>query len=228
MTRRRGSIPALAGEPGQLSVVQPAFRVYPRACGGTRKSKVAGISSPGLSPRLRGNPLAASSQGKGNRSIPALAGEPTRELLERLETAVYPRACGGTTLILEPIHALAGLSPRLRGNRSTAPFPNPAFRSIPALAGEPRQIQSVPKFHWVYPRACGGTNFIGPGRQNIPGLSPRLRGNLSPRGWLYSLSRSIPALAGEPPRDPRETQEEAVYPRACGGTLCQTGSFDHP
>ena len=41
---RRGSIPALAGEPATLAAVAPAVTVYPRACGGTRCADV----NPGL------------------------------------------------------------------------------------------------------------------------------------------------------------------------------------
>ena len=52
-----GSIPARAGEPGRF---RPGFtpRVYPRACGGTTARDAARIQVEGLSPRVRGNPLA--------------------------------------------------------------------------------------------------------------------------------------------------------------------------
>ena len=50
----------------------------------------------------------------------------------------------------------------------------------------------------VYPRVCGGTvgfRFCQPGAD---GLSPRVRGNLIRRSYLYDKYRSIPACAGEP------------------------------
>ena len=53
--RRRGSIPACAGEPPRLRLAATAFRVYPRVCGGTRFRVRSGPRVQGLSPRVRGN-----------------------------------------------------------------------------------------------------------------------------------------------------------------------------
>ena len=50
------------------------------------------------------------------------------------------------------------------------------------------------------------------------GLSPRVRGNLSPRATRSPRSRSIPARAGEPLEKERLGRPLRVYPRACGGT----------
>ena len=70
------SIPACAGEPATARAGGLAAEVYPRVCGGTvgviRTADAAG----GLSPRVRGNPRGGSSETRGNRSIPACAGEP--------------------------------------------------------------------------------------------------------------------------------------------------------
>ena len=51
-----------------------------------------------------------------------------------------------------------------------------------------------------------------------PGLSPRVRGNLST--WYRAQQRvwSIPACAGEPLDCPIPGQPRRVYPRVCGGT----------
>ena len=54
--RGRGSIPARAGEPGDIHEWLEDCRVYPRACGGTSVGSLTDKSSPGLSPRVRGNP----------------------------------------------------------------------------------------------------------------------------------------------------------------------------
>ena len=132
---------------------------------------------------------------------------------------VYPRACGGTAECLWEGNALAGLSPRVRGNPPVpAPVPAP-FRSIPARAGEPPAIPRSSSTSPVYPRACGGTR---PPRRRatVPaGLSPRVRGNPKLRRAVPSYTRSIPARAGEPKRDPGLDIRSRVYPRACGGTL---------
>ena len=53
-----GSIPACAGEPS-AAVGRPAVCVvYPRVCGGTYYDDLNQLGSNGLSPRVRGNPLA--------------------------------------------------------------------------------------------------------------------------------------------------------------------------
>ena len=51
------------------------------------------------------------------------------------------------------------------------------------------------------------------------GLSPRVRGNLSRLRGKLGAVRSIPASAGEPPRQERRRRGNKVYPRECGGTV---------
>ena len=50
----------------------------------------------GLSPRVRGNPIANMVEGNFDGSIPACAGEPSRRLEPSRQGWVYPRVCGGT------------------------------------------------------------------------------------------------------------------------------------
>ena len=70
--------------------------------------------------------------------------------------------------------------------------------SIPACAGEPSRIRLPPARLSVYPRVCGGTLFANALIQLVPGLSPRVRGNLG-EGVVGGVEhRSIPACAGEP------------------------------
>ena len=53
-----GSIPACAGEPeGEQGYIDQAA-VYPRVCGGTYDPDTGHDDIHGLSPRVRGNPLA--------------------------------------------------------------------------------------------------------------------------------------------------------------------------
>ena len=52
----------------------------------------------------------------------------------------------------------------------------------------------------------------------FPGLSPRVRGNLSDRGRVRKERRSIPACAGERFIPCTAARVIKVYPRACGGT----------
>ena len=50
---------------------------------------------------------------------------------------VYPRVCGGTVWDNDVELGDAGLSPRVRGNRTQGVKPTATRRSIPACAGEP-------------------------------------------------------------------------------------------
>ena len=179
----------------------------------------------GLSPRVRGNLCAFQCYGEsiGQRSIPACAGEPqskgcsstTISAIRSIPACagepddtsddgaadeVYPRVCGGTHQGCPDNRYGKGLSPRVRGNRSKKPFGGLATT--------------------VYPRVCGGTRLPGPYIVDPieEGLSPRVRGNLNRQGANLGDVRSIPACAGEPPRQVADAEQKPVYPRVCGGT----------
>ena len=171
------SIPACAGEPHPEADFPGLPGVYPRVCGGTRKSIPCPPPPKGLSPRVRGNQSATSAAGtatglsprvRGNRdqtrrqslqqrSIPACAGEPTVLLRVRVMREVYPRVCGGTPCPVQQHHIVRGLSPRVRGNRLRHCPGGDGSRSIPACAGEPMNPSVISSTARVYPRVCGGT-----------------------------------------------------------------------
>ena len=173
-----GSIPALAGERITSLQLDRILQVYPRACGGTASMYNFGFGFKGLSPRLRGNAGLTLNAGNWKRSIPALAGERTDATHWLVTCGVYPRACGGTGEVIDMIGLLVGLSPRLRGNAPIWPEYEFPMRSIPALAGERFFEGGEPTHYKVYPRACGGTPPPARLSIHLPGLSPRLRGNV--------------------------------------------------
>ena len=111
-----GSIPACAGEPPRRRSRPPQGSVYPRVCGGTTRGRRCCRSHPGLSPRVRGNPWRGDSSLATTRSIPACAGEPRSGARPWRGDRVYPRVCGGTLGTSTVEAAVAGLSPRVRGN----------------------------------------------------------------------------------------------------------------
>ena len=74
--RVHGSIPARAGEPNSWRPLDAKSWVYPRACGGTGRRRIALESALGLSPRVRGNPIICRYPVHRRWSIPARAGEP--------------------------------------------------------------------------------------------------------------------------------------------------------
>ncbi len=172
----------------------------------------------GLSPRVRGNPLAGGNAGVLQRSIPARAGEPRLLRFPHSVAWVYPRACGGTPLFARRSGRCRGLSPRVRGNHGKNRSRATNVRSIPARAGEPAPPSPDSPSDRVYPRACGGTATRPAQHITLPGLSPRVRGNRQPARHVQSVHGSIPARAGEPYMVRKWHARYWVYPRACGGT----------
>ena len=218
------SIPACAGEPGDVhpQVVFP--KVYPRVCGGTPVLPWPGVVFAGLSPRVRGNPWICWRSPSASRSIPACAGEPKRRPASARLKKVYPRVCGGTRHPGCPGRAFRGLSPRVRGNLEVPTTGVIPERSIPACAGEPRTPALPTKATRVYPRVCGGTATEAGEARAREGLSPRVRGNLLRYQFQIAHARSIPACAGEPPHWEPRAGTAGVYPRVCGGTPPSTSS----
>ena len=212
------SIPACAGEPCKNCASALDLAVYPRVCGGTSSAPKRALSSPGLSPRVRGNHERESVRILWPGSIPACAGEPGRSGELRKVIRVYPRVCGGTAWSLLLARPAAGLSPRVRGNHDRKARGPAGQRSIPACAGEPSATTNYRAPHPVYPRVCGGTSEVSPGQPIFGGLSPRVRGNQIPDGTVIVKRGSIPACAGEPRPFATGNAEPRVYPRVCGGT----------
>ena len=135
--------------------------------------------------------------------------------------------------------ALAGLSPRVRGNQPPAVRPvtrhgsiprvrgNPSrntaavsrHRSIPACTGKPMYRACRNRYRWVYPRVYGETvrDVLAGGL--CRGLSPRVRGNRPRPCEQPQKHRSIPACTGKPASPLRTTPEASVYPRVYGETV---------
>ena len=70
------SIPACAGEPQALHLIEHLRKVYPRVCGGTSGRGFVHQGRYGLSPRVRGNLGVPTCRAAQPGSIPACAGEP--------------------------------------------------------------------------------------------------------------------------------------------------------
>ena len=174
---------------------------------------------PGLSPRVRGNPLRLPIGYTYPRSIPACAGEPPRPFRPSQTARVYPRVCGGTRNGRIWGRCAGGLSPRVRGNRRQYLGARRDLGSIPACAGEPPICTSSPGQSRVYPRVCGGTLAALRRQPDDCGLSPRVRGNQKWTDLGAPRWGSIPACAGEPAPGPVLDPFCGVYPRVCGGTV---------
>ena len=126
--------------------------------------------------------------------------------------------CGGTSDSRALYIRIAGLSPRVRGNREGRRLYAAQSGSIPACAGEPVQQYVEVRRERVYPRVCGGTMKRRAAKTAGQGLSPRVRGNPFVEINYAVLFGSIPACAGEPQRPLPRPRCYPVYPRVCGGT----------
>ncbi len=180
---------------------------------------VISIGIPGLSPRVRGNPIWAFPYPPSRRSIPACAGEPCSLQVLLTVRMVYPRVCGGTYACKADRFCANGLSPRVRGNQRATRKAMQRVRSIPACAGEPTTHRECRNTKEVYPRVCGGTDASRNASNEIVGLSPRVRGNPIVLLGQAIHPGSIPACAGEPVKAAIRIAIKEVYPRVCGGTM---------
>ena len=212
------SIPACAGEPRGQFWIAVVSGVYPRVCGGTQYNRDRTGLNYGLSPRVRGNLAGGLGLRLRWRSIPACAGEPCGGWWRRWAMGVYPRVCGGTATAPATPAFTRGLSPRVRGNPLDTELEPRGRGSIPACAGEPCHQAGDVFPIGVYPRVCGGTSRLPCAPAAPPGLSPRVRGNLSNDCTKAAASGSIPACAGEPDVRTAFAKSRTVYPRVCGGT----------
>ena len=176
--RRRGSIPARAGEPPRRKRATTWPRVYPRTGGGTLDEDDVATVHLGLSPHGRGNPEQDADRPEVDGSIPARAGEPEDEPGAAVLQAVYPRTGGGTIGSSDIGAFFGGLSPHGRGNRDACDGHRRLLGSIPARAGEPSTRARSIGTKRVYPRTGGGTGVSVADLRGVYGLSPHGRGNL--------------------------------------------------
>ncbi len=147
--RRRGAIPARAGEPAASSGWRPAKRGYPRAGGGATAGAGNCTIGQGLSPRGRGSPPRPPVGAATIGAIPARAGEPAERRGLVIHVGGYPRAGGGAPPDLRGSLDARGLSPRGRGSQGVVDHPLPFDGAIPARAGEPL-IRTSPRISLIF------------------------------------------------------------------------------
>ena len=151
----------------------------------------------GLSPLVRGKPMAFLFSLIFLRSLPACAGETGSGSSAGCPSGVYPRLCGGNYRLFFRILNWTGLSPLVRGKPQRPDHRGRWPGSIPACAGETDSLNGFPFLDRVYPRLCGGNRD---GKVILPaktGLSPLVRGKRASLLKCANSSGSIPACAGE-------------------------------
>ena len=155
------------------------------------QSKVAGPS-----PHARGTLSVETIAGEVGRSIPACAGNTTREAGVRQSRAVHPRMRGEHLLALPAGTTLNGPSPHARGTLHAPERERRTARSIPACAGNTAMAAQ-----WGGERA----------------VHPRMRGEHG-AGVIDDLAvaRSIPACAGNTGWTRLRRTASPVHPRMRG------------
>ena len=68
---------------------------------------------------------------------------------------VYPRVCGEAPELPDLLMVCDGLSPRVRGSRTSTGRIARSAGSIPACAGKPKSVGCPACLFEVYPRVCG-------------------------------------------------------------------------
>ncbi len=197
----RRFIPARAGNAPVTCSCRSMKSVHPRACGerllsSNPSSTSIGSSPRARSPRVRGTRLAWHVCGPFRRFIPARAGNAERAAGRPGWRAVHPRACGERGFPSVGIGNSVGSSPRVRGTQLGSSLLWPAPRFIPARAGNAISSRLGRAAASVHPRACGERDETCHWPPPRTGSSPRVRGTQRRRSAIHSVSRFIPARAG--------------------------------
>ncbi len=130
-----GFIPARAGNTVGEFGRERFVAVHPRACGEHLDAVRPHAAASGSSPRVRGTPRGPGVRGRGQRFIPARAGNTYQNHASPEASAVHPRACGEHSKTPSGAEQRSGSSPRVRGTLTDALKVAGGQRFIPARAG---------------------------------------------------------------------------------------------
>ena len=210
------SIPACAGNTSRSSTGGPRQSVHPRVCGEHMQERYPHDAVTGPSPRVRGTHRPRQTHLRGDRSIPACAGNTRASTTATRSPTVHPRVCGEHTAPCRMSGGIVGPSPRVRGTLDRAALDTGVVRSIPACAGNTRLSPGSGHAPSVHPRVCGEHTASRALSFACSGPSPRVRGTPDDAVDNRVPRRSIPACAGNTPRRCPPRAPRSVHPRVCG------------
>ena len=189
--------PRVCGELDQLvGAVRQLRRFIPACAGNSRATVSAEPVETGSSPRVRGTRVEGGDGQRPNRFIPACAGNSSQRSPSFFAWAVHPRVCGELIWYFwEPI-ADFGSSPRVRGTPGAVLLGRHRERFIPACAGNSGAHAARCRIDAVHPRVCGELQDGVIFSEGDDGSSPRVRGTRQSATSNLSISRFIPACAG--------------------------------
>ena len=209
-------IPACAGNTRSISACASSGSVHPRVRG--EHEQLARIPKQpfGSSPRARGTRHRFGGRVRLRRFIPACAGNTGSPQHCSGRRAVHPRVRGEHFFVVKVSSLSGGSSPRARGTPLERDLALLRARFIPACAGNTaccdRRRGAAP----VHPRVRGEHVTRQRSRQWCVGSSPRARGTPGLPGSGKTLSRFIPACAGNTPTTRRADAGAPVHPRVRG------------
>ena len=131
-----GLIPACAGKTRGRHRGRRSQAAHPRVCGENGGSGAGVEVGDGSSPRVRGKHNVTPGGGEDARLIPACAGKTLGTARTGRPTPAHPRVCGENNANVDPLTALVGSSPRVRGKRRIHVREPQGVRLIPACAGK--------------------------------------------------------------------------------------------
>ena len=234
--QQRRFIPACAGNSSVAVRPTAVVPVHPRVCGEQINSLFSDSMDCGSSPRVRGTGAGVFATQRPRRFIPACAGNRAILGFWCQRRTVHPRVCGeqwikcfpacvavgssprvrGTAVNTPVFFRAAGSSPRVRGTADVLESRHFALRFIPACAGNSHLRALVFLHVAVHPRVCGEQkdDHLAPGTGD--GSSPRVRGTDQSIRSGVTVTRFIPACAGNRPDGRIRCNCNTVHPRVCG------------
>ncbi len=229
-------IPAWAGNTVSAACASSTALVHPRVGGEHPAPNVAPNVAPGSSPRGRGTLPIICHPSRGQRFIPAWAGNTSQYCSSSHSSSVHPRVGGEHALLRYNALLPIGSSPRGRGTRTYQFAQQEATRFIPAWAGNTNTCCDVNCFNPVHPRVGGehssawrlscwqsGSSRVGGEHGSVimassiaAGSSPRGRGTRRNNTDRPDRHRFIPAWAGNTSSRRRRQVACSVHPRVGG------------
>ena len=153
---------------------------------------------------------------RGERLIPARAGNTAVQLENGLRLQAHPRSRGEHFTAGKAVFIAVGSSPLARGTRCRTRLGCAHARLIPARAGNtPSDSPRVPAYT-AHPRSRGEHSVDILSRYAHFGSSPLARGTLTARRNTSPPKRLIPARAGNTARGTGSIWGLAAHPRSRG------------
>ena len=191
-----GSSPRRRGTRPDAPIGQSVQRFIPAQAGNTRRCP-GSAAQPTVHPRAGGEHVAVlDGDAVGSGSSPRRRGTPLHFGLELRGERFIPAQAGNTSRLLDGRDAGDGSSPRRRGTRLRRAHRYHSNRFIPAQAGNTSRCLVSCRRRSVHPRAGGEHGGAGDVVDALGGSSPRRRGTPRLRTRPYSRARFIPAQAG--------------------------------